>query len=174
MSNIFDDLLKGIDGIKFQKTDDPEIARLKDLFSGKIPDMMLETFSEHVPAEDVEYGDFVFFGIERIIEENTDYIPGANIFPFGLFTFASTFEGDAIVFDSNDPEFPVYQCSHSLLDDEEEICFSKNGKIQSLPFSYENVIKVSARLADSFDGFVKRLISGDVGTYTITEMLEKI
>ena len=174
MSNTFDDLLKGIDGIEFQKTDEQDLAGLKDLFSGKIPGMMLETFSEHVPAEDVEYGDFVFYGIKRIIEENTDYIPGANIFPFGLFTFASTFEGDAIVFDSNDPEYPVYQCSHSLLDDEEEICFSKNGKIKSLPFSYENVIKVSARLADSFEGFVKRLINGDAGTYTITEMLENI
>ena len=71
MSNTFDDLLKGIDGIEFQKTDEQDLAGLKDLFSGKIPGMMLETFSEHVPAEDVEYGDFVFYGIKRIIEENT-------------------------------------------------------------------------------------------------------
>ena len=172
--NRLDEFLKGIDGIEFEKTSDTDIERLKKVFSGKMPDMLLEVFAEHAPAEDIDFGDFVFYGIERIIDENTDYIPGANISPFGLFTFASTFEGDAIVFDSNVPDYPVYQCSHSLLEDEEEIFFSKRGKMQSLSFSYENIIKVSARLAVSFDEFVTNLLNGNAGTYTVTDMLEDL
>ena len=92
----------------------------------------------------------------------------------GLFTFASTYDGDSIVFDSNNPSYPVYQCSHELLGDEEEISYYKNGSFQDLTFEYENVIKVSACLADSFEEFVTDLINGDAGTYSVTEMLEDL
>ena len=174
MSNDFDKFLESIEGIEFENTSEDSIAKLKELFSGKLPDMLLETFEKHVPSDDVEFEDFVFYGIDRIIEENTDYVPGANIYPMGLFTFASTYDGDSIVFDSNNPSFPVYQCSHELLGDEEEISYYKNGSFQDLTFEYENVIKVSACLADSFEEFVTDLINGDAGTYSVTEMLEDL
>ena len=80
MSNKFDEFLSEIDGIKLENGSEKDIEKLKDIFSGNIPKELLETFIEHVPAEDVEVGDFVFYGIDRIIEENKDYVPGANIY----------------------------------------------------------------------------------------------
>ena len=47
--------------------------------------MLAETYMKHIPAEDAESGEIVFYGIKRIIEENTDYVPGANIHPLGLY-----------------------------------------------------------------------------------------
>ena len=172
MKNDYNKFLEGLEGIEFVKTSDEDIARLKELFSDKIPEILLETYAEHVPADDVEFGDFVFYGIDRIIEENSDYVPGANIHPFGLFTFASTFDGDSICFDSNNSAYPVYQCSHELLGDEDEISIYKEGKFHDMPFTYENVIKVSACLADSFEDFATDLLNDDAGTYSVTEMLE--
>ena len=174
MSNKFDEFLSGIDGIKLENGSEKDIEKLKDIFSGNIPKELLETFIEHVPADDVEVGDCVFYGIDRIIEENKDYVPGANIYPFGLFTFASTFDGDSICYDSNNSDYPVYQCSHELLGDESEISIYKNGKFQDLPFTYDNIIKVSACLSDSFEEFVNDLINDDVETFSVTDMLKNM
>ena len=91
-----------------------------------------------------------------------------------MFTFASTFDGDSICFDSNNPDYPVYQCSHELLEAEDEISIYKNGKFQDFPFTYDNIIKVSACLANSFDEFVNGLINDDVETFSVTDMLKNM
>ena len=173
MANAFDEFLGSIDDISFEETSDEDYKKLSDLFSDTIPDMLAETYRKHVPAEDAESGEIVFYGIKRIIEENTDYVPGANIHPFGLYTFASSLNGDSIFFDSNDPLFPVYQCSPDLLGDGDEISFYKGG-MKSLPFDHDNVLKVSAKLSDSFEEFVSALIDDDIELFSISEMLEDL
>ncbi len=167
------DYLNGCVGVTCEKVSDESVKLLVDLFDGKIPELLLDMYKEYVLAEEIECGEVVLYGIDRIVDENKDYIPGANIYPLGLFTFASEMDGDSICFDSNDPAFPVYQCSHSLLDDEEEICFSKDGKIQSISFSYENVIRISTRLSDSFDDFIEKLLDDDIELLSVTEMIKK-
>ncbi|MBQ9110703.1 MAG: SMI1/KNR4 family protein [Oscillospiraceae bacterium] len=160
MNNQFYRFLSSLEDISFRKPTDDELEKLQEISSGKLPELFMEVYRTAIPEEDAESGDFVFYGIERMQAENTDYIPGANILPFGLFTFASTFIGDAVCMDLNDPQFSVYLCSHEFLCDEEEICCEEN--MEHLPFTYENVLKVSHKLADSFAEFVKLLAAGEL------------
>lgn len=73
MANVFDEFLKSIDGITFEETSDEDYKKLMDLFSDTIPDMLAETYKKHIPAEDAEYGEIVFYGIKRIIEEKPSF-----------------------------------------------------------------------------------------------------
>lgn len=173
MENQLYKFLESLNNISFEKATEKDREKLQELSSGKLPEIFREVYWETYPADNVEYGDFVFYGVERMCEENTDYIPGANLLPLGLFTFASTFDGDSICFDLNDSDFPVYQCSHSLLSGEEDITYYKD-KMHELPFNYENVIKVAPKLAESFDEFVRKLLSGEAITYSVTEMIERM
>ena len=165
----FIEFLSNLEGASLRAATDDEINKIKEL-SEELPDVFVEIYSQAVPEDELEYEDFVFYDIDRICIENTDAVPGANILPFGLFTFASTFDGDAICVDMNDSELPVYQCSHSLLSDENEISYYKKTMI-SLEFNYDNIIKVSPRLADSFSDFVDKLINNDTETYSVTDMI---
>lgn len=168
----FIDFLSNLEGASLRPATDDEIRKIKEL-SEELPDVFVEIYSQAVPEDELEYEDFVFYDIDRICIENTDAVPGANILPFGLFTFASTFDGDAICVDLNDSMLPVYQCSHSLLSDENEISYYKKTMI-SLEFNYDNIIKVSPRLADSFSDFVSKLIDDDVETYSVTDMIDML
>ena len=173
MENQFYKFLKSREEIKFTTPSDSDIEKMNTLAANKLPETFLDVYTKSVPKQDVEYKDFIFYGISRIIEENTQYIPGANLLPFGLFTFASTFDGDSICFDTNSPSFPVFQCSHSLLSGEDDIFWYKEG-MHTLPFNYENVLKIAPKLADSFDDFVLKLLSGKVRTFSVTDMIDKL
>ena len=166
----FIDFLSNLEGASLRPATDDEIRKIKEL-SEELPDVFVEIYSQAVPEDELEYEDFVFYDIDRICIENTDAVPGANILPFGLFTFASTFDGDAICVDMNDPELPVYQCSHSLLSDEDGISYYKKDHMVTLEFNYDNILKVSPRLADSFSDFVDKLINNDTETYSVTDMI---
>jgi hypothetical protein len=159
MDNRFDELISSINGIQFKETKPEELEKLKELYGGKIPDTLLDYLKKHVPADRTKlHARFacVFYGIEEMIEENTDAVPGCNLHPMGLYTFASLENGDSICFDSNDPSFPVYLCSHSMLEDGKEI-LADYGKTK-LPFEYENILQVSKCLGSSFDEFVMNMI----------------
>ena len=160
MENQFYKFLQSLEDISFITPSEEEIKKLLDLSSDKLTDMFIEVYSKKVPADEVNFEEFVFYGIDRIVDENTNYIPGANILPYGLFTFASTFDGDSICFDLNNPDFPVYHCSHEILCDESEISYYDEDGMQTLDYNFENILKVSGKLADSFDEFVNKLLSG--------------
>ena len=174
MENQMLSFFKSLDGVKLEKTDKNELEKIKELSSGRLPAVFLEAYSTAAPVHDVEFDDFVFGGLARIIEENTDYIPGANLLPLGFFTFASTFDGDSICFDMNDSNFPVYQCSHSMHGGEDDIYYYKNSKDVELSFNYENVKATAPMLAKSFEEFISLLQSGDAVTYSVTEMIARL
>ena len=169
MTTKFIHFLSNLEGASLRAATDDEIKKLKEL-TDKLPDVFVEIFSQAMPEDDLEYEDFEFYGIDRICIENVDAVPGANLLPFGFFTFASTFDGDSICVDLNDPDLPVYQCSHSLLEDETEISYYKKEMI-TLAFNYENIVKVSPKLADCFSDFVDKLINNDVETYSVTDII---
>ena len=173
MDNQLLSFLKSLENISFATPTDSDIEKLQKLSSGRLPAMFIAAYSKSVPADDVEDGDFIFYGIDRIFDENTDYVPGTNLLPLGLFTFSSTFDGDSICFDMNDSDFPVYQCSHSLLSGEDDISYYK-GEMYTLPFNYQNVIKGAPKLADSFEEFVIKLQSGEAETFSVTDMIERL
>ncbi|MCH5185179.1 MAG: SMI1/KNR4 family protein [Oscillospiraceae bacterium] len=168
----FINFLNNLQGASLRAAADDEIRKIKGL-SEKLPDVFVEIYSQAVPENKLEYEDFVFYDIDRIYAENTDMVPGVNILPFGLFTFASTFDGDAICVDLNIPDLPVYQCSHSLLSDETEINYYKKDMI-TLAFNYENILKVSPKLADSLSDFVNKLINNDTETYSVTDIIDML
>lgn len=156
MNNIFFSFLKNIDGISFVKPNDEELLKFREISSDRLPDMLTEVYTNNMPAGEFEFSDFVFYDINRLYDENINYVAGANIFPFGFFTFASVaFDGDSICIDLNDNNLPVYQCSHEILCDETEIYDYEEHK--SLEFNYDNIIKVSEKLADSFTEFINEL-----------------
>ena len=173
MENQFYKFLKSLEGIEFISPSKSDVERIKALASDRLPSTFFDVYSKSVPDDVVEYEDFDFYGLDRIIEENTDYIPGANLLPLGLFTFASTYDGDSICFDTKLPDFPVYQCSHSLLSGEEDIVYYK-GERHCLPFNYENVLKIAPKLADSFDDFVLKLLSGEAEIYSERDMIDNL
>ena len=174
MDNQFIAFLNSIDDIVTENSTENNRAKILELSSNRLPAMLLEAYTVSAPKEDTEFEDLVFYGLDRMIDENTNYVPGANLLPLGLFTFASTFDGDSICIDMNDTAFPVYQCSHSLHSGEDDIYYSKNSKMHELPFGYENVIKTAPRLADSFEGFVSLLGSGELQTYSVSDMIARL
>ncbi len=174
MNNPFISFLESLEEITLEISSDDAVQKIRELTADRLPAMFLETYAASAPKDDAEFGDYVFYGLDRMIDENTDYVPGANLLPLGLFTFASTFDGDCICFDMTDPKFPVYQCSHTLHNGEDDICYSKNEKFFELPFNYENVVKTAPRLADSFDEFVSHLLDGNNESYSVTDMIGRL
>ena len=174
MSNSFLSFLESLENVTLENSPETAINMIRELSSDRLPAMLLETYAVSAPAEEAEFGDYVFYGIDRMIEENTDYVPGANLLPLGLFTFASTVDGDCICLDMKDPKFPVYQCSHSMHSGEDDISYSKNSKIYEMPFNYENVMKTAPRLADSFEEFVALLLDGNDEAYSVRDLIDRL
>lgn len=174
MDNQLLSFLRSLDNVILDKPNESELQKIKELSSNRLPAVFLEAYSTAVPSDDIEFEDFVFYGLERMIEENTDYIPGANLLPLGFFTFASTFDGDCICFDMNDSNYPVYQCSHSLHSGEDDISYSKNSKFVEMIFNYENVKATVPMLAKDFEEFISLLQSGSATTFSVTDMIARL
>lgn len=154
MSNPFYDFLASLEDMVFQTPEKEAVEKLLTLTQGRMPEMFADVYTKQEPLGEAASADFVFYGLGRMADENTEYIPGANLLPLGLFTFASTDDGDSICFDMNDPAFPVYHVSHETMNGEDDIMFEENGKWQSVPFNYENVVRYAHKIADSFAEFV--------------------
>lgn len=154
----------------FSKATDEEMKQLEEWGKGKLPKEFLYVYQNMMPTGVLTIKDIRIYGMERIKAENFDYVPGANIYPLGLFTFASAMDGDAFCIDLNDETGSVYQCSHSLLSDENEIRVYGFGRTKNLEFTYENVIGCSMKIADNYREFTevlrkRRSISYDVESY---------
>jgi hypothetical protein len=154
MDNPLFQFLEKLDGASFREPTAEETAALLALTDKPLPSVLTELYTRCIPAEEIECAGFVFYGIDRIVSENRDYIPGANLLPFGLLTFASGLDGDSVSIDLNAPDHPVYLCPHEQLGDEDAVYLYENGETQELPFTYENILRVSHRMADSFTAFL--------------------
>lgn len=157
MKNEFLHFLHTIEGSTFRKPTESELQTLQTLSGGRLPAMFWEAYSEEIPAAETECDAIIFYGIDRIADENTEYIPGANLLPLGFFTFASAFEGDSVCFDMNDPDFPVYLVSHESMNGEDDIWYYENDTVHYVPFNYENVVRYANKLADSFAEFTANM-----------------
>lgn len=158
---------------KHRKATEAEILELKELGKNRLPDAFIKTYEKAMPTEEIAWDDFKIYPLETIKVENLDAVPGVNLYPLGFFTFASTFDGDAICIDLNDSKFPVYQCSHSLLGDGTRISFYKGGKMQHYEFTYENIIKISMKLAANYEKFLRLWSDYELESYSVTEMIDK-
>lgn len=154
----------------FAPAKEEEIQQLVEMGKGKLPNEFLEGYKNMMPEHEIEIKDIVIYPMSRMKEENFDAIPGINIYPLGFFTFASTLDGDAICIDLNDKNGAVYQCSHSLLSNGEKISFYTN-KMVSLDLSYENVIRCSVKLANSYMEFAKELRKGRIIAFNVVRFV---
>lgn len=145
-----------------------EMKQLQELCDDKMPEDMRKFFSECMPQEEVKLGGYMLYPLSRILEENTNYVPGCIIKPLGFVTFASTLDGDAVALDITKPDGHVYQCSHSLISDD-GMSFYAKGKMVHFDLNYENVIKCSFNVGWYFSDFIKWIRSGRNGSIGIID-----
>ena len=149
-----------------------QLDALKDLIGDK-SSKFIDFYKDSQPNQIPNYKSYsTLLNIDRIIEENTELVPGAILSKIGIFVFAVTIGGDAVCIDTNDMKDGdpvVLIIDHSLFyfdtdDYEEEI------EIANLPsyideddftdedfeFNYENVRKFVYKIEDSFVEFIKK------------------
>src|SRR6202008_241498 len=87
------------------------IAQLQAL---AVPDNVLEFYRLYEPAGCAEIHDVRLWPISEVIEENRNYVPGANLVNHGLVVFATTVFGDTYCFDISERGPPVVLMSHEV------------------------------------------------------------
>lgn len=155
----------------FRQATDEEIAQLKELAKYKLPEEFVALFRSAMPTEAVEVSSITFYPLERIIAENTAYVPGVNVAHYGLFAFASTDDGDPVCIDLVNEPHTIWHCPHELLSDGEQIYFYKKEPI-ALPFNYDTVTDFSGCIGEDLDEFLEMLITNTIELYTVTEIID--
>ena len=150
--------LRSLPDLQFRAANAQENARLDELVRQGIPAEWVQLLQDAVTDDEHCCSGLVLYGLPRICDENLDYIPGANILPLGLFTFASWSDGDAVCIDLHDGS--VWSCPHELLGDETAITLYEDDAFTELPFDAENVRRVSHCMAKSITEFVQDLREG--------------
>ncbi len=154
----------------FREATDEEIAQLKKLTKYELPEDFIAMFRGAMPTETVEVSSITFYPLERIIAENTQYVPGANVSPYGLFAFASTADGDPVCIDLVHEDHTIFHCPHDLLSDGKEISFYKDEMI-TLPFNYDNITEFSGCVGEDLDEFLEMLMTDTIDLYTTTQII---
>jgi hypothetical protein len=99
------------EGLKKQTEDDT-----KKIESLKLPNYFIEFIKMIEPESRVFVGEVRILPIQEIIEENEDYVPGADVYPLGFTVFASSITGDAYCFNMNEVnkfgEHDIYFVDH--------------------------------------------------------------
>src|SRR5688572_23544864 len=65
------------------------------------PESLLSFHRQHEPLLETEIGNVRLQNIFGVIQENTNYVPGADLHQHGLLVFATTIYGDAYCLDMN-------------------------------------------------------------------------
>ena len=89
-------------------------AALATLETLGLPSSVVDFYRAFEPASCIEINGVRLWPIPQIIEENRDYVPGADLFPHGLVVFATTVFGDVYCFDLSEKGPPVVLMSHEL------------------------------------------------------------
>jgi hypothetical protein len=86
-------------GVKLIPASKDSINKL-ELF--KLPEEILNFYSEYEPSETAEINFIRLHTINDLFDENTDYVPGVDISKKGYIVFASNSYGDAYCFNLNE------------------------------------------------------------------------
>jgi hypothetical protein len=123
-------------------------ADLEALRALQAPTPVLSFYERFEPADGVEFNRVRLCPIRSILEENHDYVPGADLYPHGYLVFATTLYGDTYCLDLNDPGPPVIIMTH-------EVTFEgmAPGEIK----------RYRRRVADDFLQFLERFVAGHGG-----------
>jgi hypothetical protein len=102
----------------FRPASEDDLAALRTL---RLPRPVIEFFARYEPSDCAE-GQVRLWPIANVLEENSDFVPGAYICALGYIVFATTFCGDVYCFDLNKVdkkgEPPIVLISHEAVDED--------------------------------------------------------
>lgn len=131
----------------FRRASAEELSLLSSL---GLPPSIMEFYSNHTPTTFVD-GRVRLWTIPEILEENTRYVPGAYVAPFGYKVFGSTECGDAYCFDINQidsrGEPTIVLISHEVISDDT---------------TAEKVIRLAKPVATDLHDFLSKYTRGEV------------
>ena len=92
-----------------------DLAQLRALGA---PPTLVAFYELFEPAEGIEFKQVRIWPASRIVEENRDYVPGADLHHHGYVVFATTEYGDTYCFDPSEPGPSVIIMTHEVSFDE--------------------------------------------------------
>ena len=133
-------------GVALRPASDDGIRQLQTL---GIPEDAIAFYREAEPAECAEIEKIRLLPITDVVEENTNYVPGAYIHPHGYVVFATTLYGDTYCFDLNSATSPamapIVLLSHEMIGDDT---------------TKEEVRKLAKKIAPDFPSFLEAFVRG--------------
>jgi hypothetical protein len=136
-------------GIQLGPPAEEHLARLSSL---QPPESLMRFYRLHAPTREVEIGNVRLQTIHGLIEENADYVPGADLHRHGFITFATTTCGDAYCTD----------CSESINEDPSIVIMSHEVSFEEL--DRRTILSVRKRVADNLEDFLVRFLAKTLDT----------
>ena len=102
----------------FSKPNETEISYLKSL---NLPKEVADFYVDNNPIDIIDINDVRLLPVSGIIEENTNYIPGYLLSPFGYSVIASTIEGDVYCIRYTANEYSIVLASHDEIYEGQEL-----------------------------------------------------
>jgi hypothetical protein len=126
----------------------PVADDLQKLTDFGAPKSLLDFYRQHEPRLEAEIGQVRLQNIFGIIQENTMYVPGADLYGYGLFAFATTIYGDAYCLDLN---------TDAGKDDPPVVIMTHEEPFEGLDHAI--IMSARKRVAESLYDFLKRFLA---------------
>jgi hypothetical protein len=136
-------------GIQLGPPPEEQMASLSPL---QPPESLMQFYRLHAPSMEVEIGNVRLQTIRGLIDENADYVPGADLRPHGFVTFATTTCGDAYCTD----------CAESKNDDPPIVIMAHEVSFEEL--DRRTILSVRKRVADNLEDFLVRFLAKTLDT----------
>jgi hypothetical protein len=119
-----------------------------------LPSSVVAFYERFEPAACAEIDGVRLWPIADVLEENRDYVPGADISTHGFIVFATTTFGDAYCLDLGDEPPRVVLMSH---------------EVQYSGMERREIAKYAKPIADKFEDFITSFIDSDLDQEPIDE-----
>ncbi len=130
----------------------PSQEQLEKLSALNPPESLLSFYEQYAPNAEIQIGNVRLQTIDGLIEESTNYVPGADLRPHGFITFATTICGDAYCTDSEESKShdpPIVIMAH-------EVSFEEMDRA--------TVLSARKHVAGSLEEFLTRFLSESLDT----------
>jgi hypothetical protein len=103
--------LRGAAQVDLKPASRPDLEKLAAL---GVPEDLMAFYRRFEPTECADLGDVRLWPITEIVGENTDFVPGAYLFPKGFVVFSTTSFGDTFCFRRSVRDSGVLLFSHEI------------------------------------------------------------
>jgi hypothetical protein len=105
-------------GVELRPATEGDLRELRNL---NAPEDAIAFYREAEPTRCAEIKRIRLWPITKVVEENTDYIPGCYVQQYGYVVFSTTIYGDTYCFDLNSAtstaSAPIVLLSHEVIDE---------------------------------------------------------